>query len=127
MPCHDWRTKEQIIHRENLENQNLLAPLEKEIFDLREELSKKDTILYAVLSALDECSSYQYSFNDRNTDLFALVMEIIDHNEIKHGVSIETIQNWWYEYKIKDQRRLEEVKRNALLKLTSEERMALGL
>jgi hypothetical protein len=125
MPCLHYETPEEISRREKLQKQNLLAPLKEEISVLREELSEREAMLCAILSSIYHLDGYIQK-NMILKDYFSnAVREWFDETEA--GVTWEQVESWWHEHKTKDQRRLDEVRKNALSKLSSEERVALGL
>ena len=123
MPCMDYETPSERGVRLKAEKDAIQAPLREQIDQLKHSLAEREAMLCAVLTALAGISK---SEGDQ-LDPWASVMDRIDASEATHGVSMEAVQNWWHDHKIKDQARVAQVREQALCKLTPEERLVLGL
>jgi hypothetical protein len=123
MPCMDYETPSERGVRLKRERDVIRAPLREQIDQLQRSLAEREAQLCAVLSSLSNLPLGVYD----KLDPWASVMERIDAKEAVYGVSMDSIQTWWDEHQKRDLARLEQVRAQALEKLTPEERLALGL
>lgn len=123
MPCMDYETPSERAVRLKRERDVIRTPLREQIDQLQRSLAEREAQLCAVLSSLSNLPLGVYD----KLDPWASVMERIDAKEAVYGVSMDSIQVWWHEHQKRDLARLEQVRAQALEKLTPEERLALGL
>lgn len=127
MPCRYDPTPEEIAQERRREREARERPLEEEIARLRGELGRRESILCAVLTVLDD------GFESHGVTFYLpAVLDRVDWQEA--GVTRRETEEWWQDHLEQDAARREreavirEIKRRTILeRLTPEEREILGL
>lgn len=127
MPCRYDPTPEEIAQERRREREAWARPLREEIDRLRGELGRRESMLCAVLTVLDD------GFESHGTTFYlGAVLDRVDWQEA--GVTRRETEEWWQDHLERDRERRhqealarERRRQEILARLTPEERELLGL
>lgn len=133
MPCIVHETPDEIAENARRAQDKITGPLHSQIQNLTRKLAERDAMLCAVLTVFEEG---RLTFTDDRDDQFAFGLYDLYHEVDweEAGVSKSDMVEWWKDHKEQDAKRqaqeaakLAARRKRALEKLTSKERLLLGL